>query len=84
MFGLQDAETKRRTKRTKGRPTSTPSGFSPSGQTKDQGIQLDGNLYLLEYKDADESRQLAFDPFNPRTVERVPFTDPYDEELCDF
>ncbi|KAJ4012485.1 hypothetical protein NW752_008182 [Fusarium irregulare] len=33
---------------------------------------------------ADESRQLAYDLFNPRTVERIPFTDPYDEELCDF
>lgn len=33
---------------------------------------------------ADESSQSAFDLFNPRTVERTPFTDPYDEELCDF
>lgn len=33
---------------------------------------------------ADESRQLAYDLFNPGTVERTPFTDPYDEELCDF
>lgn len=30
---------------------------------------------------ADESGQLAYDLFNTRSVERIPFTDPYDEEL---
>ncbi|KAH7183483.1 uncharacterized protein B0J16DRAFT_401879 [Fusarium flagelliforme] len=52
-----------------------------NGKVKSQAGSLER---IARSQPTDESGQLAYDLFNPRTVQRIPFTDPYDEELCDF